>query len=139
MIEATLNWDLEELFEGYDEMSAAGRDLRPVWREVKPLVREDVRDHFKTREGPDDTWPPRDKASRGQRRMLLGRLRTAWSFEIFPRLLRIVSKVPWSGVHQDGGRAGHGASIPQRVHMYFSEKFLDVLVDRLAEHLVRRW
>lgn len=50
--------------------------------------------------------------------------------------LRAFSRVPWSGVHQEGGRAGRGSRIPARPFLWLSSKFRDLVVSTLEDHIV---
>lgn len=60
---------------------------------------------------------------RGMRRALnmLGRLKSAWDFQMDRTTLMATSRVPWSGVHQDGGKAGRGARVPARPFMWITQ------------------
>lgn len=72
---------------------------------------------------------PRKKgAPKRKPRQLLGRLVTGVSTKADSGGLALISKIPWSGVHMDGGTVGHGAHLPARPFLYFSIGFL-----RLAE------
>lgn len=154
--------ELGDVLDGLNAMKARGLDLRPVWRSVRKLLYADVKEHFASQESPGGRWPPRaqtteDKRRRRRRRNLtqalgkrkrrripprqvLGRLRTAWAFEVTPRALTMSSKAPWAGVHQQGGIAGHGAHIPQREFAWVSEQFVGtVLTPALVEHVRSAW
>lgn len=143
-MEPVVSIDLEDVFDGFDELSRAGRDLRPVWRELKPVLKADLRMHT---EGPDGPWPPRAKtprARRGRRRRrrrgpLLGRLKTAFQFEFDHKQLRAVNRIPWSGAHQTGAVVGKGVELPQREFAYASDEFIELMVKRILEHVTRRW
>ena len=50
--------------------------------------------------------------------------------------LRGESRVPWSGIHQDGGTAGRGSRIPARPFLWMSEEFLRLATDRIGNRLV---
>lgn len=46
------------------------------------------------------------------------------------------SRVPWSGVHNKGGAAGHGAKIPARVFLTIDERGAVALAEIALEHLM---
>lgn len=149
-IDLEVSFDLEDVLDGFNEMSRAGRDLRRAWRELKPVLKVDIREHFRAREGPDGKWPPlaastkeKRKAARGGRRRrggLLGKLRTAFTIEFDEKELRAESRVPeWASAHQDGATVGRGAKLPKRTHIWMSNEFIDRAVERLIEHITRRW
>lgn len=48
---------------------------------------------------------------------ILGRLSSSIEAEVTSDTLRVYSRVPWSGVHNEGGTAGHGAKIPKRTFL----------------------
>ena len=137
--------DLEDVVEGFNEMTRAGRDLRRAWRDLKPVLKVDLREHFRQREGPDGKWEPRQprQRNRGRRRRrrgpLLGKLRTAFRIVFDRKELRALGQVPWAHIHQDGGTAGKGAQIPQRTHMYMSKEFVDIVVKRILDHITQRF
>lgn len=157
--------ELEDVLGGLTAMQAAGRDLRPVFKELRPLVRADLKQHFADEAAPESAWPGPSRATlekilakrgsmskkgkgllrRGARRLEramknpLGRLKSAWAFSVGPRFLEARSKAPWSGVHQEGGTAGHGAHIPQRTFAWFSEALIERFVDLTRAHLEAAW
>ena len=59
-------------------------------------------------------------------RPILGKLAGSIEAVIQKDTLEMRSRVPWAGVHNDGGTAGHGAHIPQR-------KFLELTSDDLTQ------
>jgi len=144
----SLRLDLEDVLDGYDAMSRAGRDLTAVWREVTPLVRRDQSEHARLQEGTEGRWPKLAASTVAQRRAAkargrksrpvrnaLGKLPRSVVVRYNRQVLKIESKVPWSGVHQDGGSVGRGATVPAREHVYFSAQALDRIVERLAQHI----
>lgn len=48
------------------------------------------------------------------------------------------SRVPWSGVHNKGGAAGHGAKIPARVFLTIDERGAVALAEIALEHLMEK-
>lgn len=118
-------------------------DLRPAWREVRKPFRADLADHRKRREGPDGPWAPRASSTktrtsgRKRARRLLGRLPTAIVVKTDRGKLTATSRVRWSAIHQDGGRAGHGARIPARTFLWASERFLELAGGAVARRIAR--
>ena len=66
--------DLREVDSAFRAMASAGKNLRPVFAKLKPLMFADQVDHHKKQEGPDGKWPPRADATRAKKRR--GKLRT---------------------------------------------------------------
>lgn len=145
--------DISAVQRALGRMQAWGRDLRPVFRQArKPLMR-DQREHKKNMEGPDGRWPARASATharlgaRGRvtgrkrrRGRLLGRLPTAVKLQLTRESLRVVSRVRWSGVHQDGaGRVGRAPRIPKRTYLWASRKLLHEVADIIATEAVKGW
>lgn len=153
MLELDVDIDLEDVIEGFDAMSRAGRNLHPVFRPLEPVLKADIRAHFDLREGPDGPWPPLAAATQAKRRQdavrrgkprrtksgrksravakPLNRLKTSFTVRSGRDFLRGKSKVKWSGAHQDGATVGHGAELPARTHMYASDLFMDICVSRI--------
>ena len=120
---------------GLAGVRAAGRNLRGVFRGLRPEIAEDVDEHFEQNMGPDGRWPFRAAASmrkiigasggltkrgriraKGRRRVRnqLGRIKHTWKYTVSERSLVGENIVPWSAVHDQGGRVAHGAVIPAR-------------------------
>lgn len=139
---------LDHVQRGLDEMNRRG--LRPsiVLAGLRKPARKDQSQHARKKEGPDGAWPKRARATaygrgakrkRLRRRRLLGRLPSALNMKVTRSSLTVQSKVPWSGVHQHGGRAGNGARIPQRHFLWFSDEILDLAAERLQDHVKGGW
>lgn len=93
-----------------------------VARALRKPVREDQRNHARAQEGPDGAWPARKS---GGRRRILGRLPGAIRMEVRGPVIAAVSKVAWSGAHQDGPtRVGRGAVVPARQFLWLSAEVL---------------
>lgn len=114
-------------------MALRSPDLRPAWKELRKPLRADQREHAKKQEGPDGSWPARASSTkvraasgRRRKRKLLGRLPTALSVRHDRRRLLIASLAKWSDVHNQGGRAGHGARIPRRTFLWASDRVLEL-------------
>ena len=115
------------------------RGVKPAMSGLRKPLRADQRDHAKKQEGPGGAWQKRKplvivaksdrrrrlgKKSRrpSNRRKLLGRLPAAVTVRSDRLSVSITSKVGWSLVHQEGGRAGKGAKIPARPFLWVSDK-----------------
>ena len=69
-------------------------------------------------------------------RPILGRIRKAFESKIDSGMLKIVNKVGFSGVHNDGGTAGHGAKIPERRFLFLEPQDIDHLAEILQQHML---
>jgi len=149
---------------GIDEMARAGGDLRPVWREAQPLIRDDLYDHFEKAIGPGGTWQKRAPSSearilqgagtrrkRGARKGLptargakrlrnqLGRLKTAWLVTIRGGFIEFRNRVWWSDIHYEGGVAGKGSRIPARPFAFVSQRVLDTVATKVVDFIRSKW
>jgi phage gpG-like protein len=161
VLELRFDLDIEDIVDGFEDMSRAGRNLTPVWSQLEPVLKADIRAHFDLREGPDGPWAPlaastvakrrQDATRRGKGRRTksgrksravanpLNRLRTSFHVRYSRDYLRAVSKVEWSGAHQDGATVGKGAVLPAREHIYGSDQFLDIAESRLMAWIGAAW
>jgi phage gpG-like protein len=146
----------------FKRAAVAAGDLRPVFREMKPVLKTDVARHFAAKAGPDAPWPGRSRSgwhriraqagntykrgkrkgalnARGQKRYSsqLGRLRGVYRWRTAKKRMEMHSKVPWSGIHQEGGTAGHGARIPARPFLWAGPVAMRTYAKLTAEHLRR--
>lgn len=155
--------DIGDVKKGFAEMRRAAFDPRPLFKSTRKAFRQDMKDHFEERRGPMASWPPRSAASvrkmtgggaggknltkkgkirKGAQRRLrnqLGRLKTAFRLKANKREMRISSKVSWSGIHQDGGMAARGVTIPARPFVWISKLFLEMFVKAYADHVADAW
>jgi phage gpG-like protein len=134
--------DLRRVERGLRDVLRRAERAGPFFRDERKPLRADQRDHAKRRQGPDGSWPARvvtPGKPRRKRRRLLGRLPGAVSIAASADAVRAVSKVPWSGVHQHGGRVGRGARIPARTFLYFSPDYLRAMAERFAAYAVAQW
>lgn len=143
-MEPTLDLDLRDVFDGFEDISRAARNLTPVFQRLVPDMRRDQESHFAEQKGTDAAWPPRaastmKRRGKSARGGLLGKLKSAFRVEFSRVEIAAFEIVEWSGVHQDGGRVGHGAVIPQREHMYMSTTFLNIADERIAKHVFGAW
>ncbi|MCG8422240.1 MAG: phage virion morphogenesis protein [Proteobacteria bacterium] len=143
--------DTSAVERGLRGLLRAGTDISPVLRGATTPLRRDIRDHQQQQEGPRNArWPAHAQATRRkQARGRSGRRRTQRMLGRLPRLatVRVVgrdtlvarSRVRWARVHQEGGRVGHGATIPPRVWLYFGEDFVDDLEQAVVRYLAGAW
>lgn len=119
----------------FDRMRIALRnpDLRPAWKEARPVLRKDQREHAKKQEGPEGSWAPRAASTKaragrnGRARRMMGRLPTA-NRQKDERSRKIMSStVAWSAVQATGGRVGRGSRLPARVFLYVSDRALETV------------
>lgn len=68
-------------------------------------------------------------------RHLLGKLVTAWKAFVNPRSAAVVNMVAYSAIHNEGGTAGHGARIPERLGLEVTQEDTNELVKIVLEHL----
>jgi phage gpG-like protein len=137
-------FDSRQLERALDEL---GRRADEGWfRELAPAARADQRDHARHQEGPEGRWPRRDpdtvaapSRKRLRRRRVLGRLPGAIKVQVHPDAIEIRSRVAWSNVHQEGGTAGHGASMPARPFLWWSEEFLETAEEAALIYITRAW
>jgi len=135
--------DIGDVEKGFDAMERRAHALRAVFSQLRKTMREDQRDHARKKQGAEGHWPPRKKltsgtkkAARYNHRKLLGRLPTAISIRANSDRIVAVSKVAWSSIHQEGGRAGKGAHIPKRQFLWISDALLKTAADLATEHVV---
>ena len=143
-----LTMDASSAVAGLDRMARQGKNLAKAFRILKPDLHADQRDHAARQAGPDGHWPARAtgtsaRMAKGrrylgrQRRRLtrrpLGRLITAVTYSASNAGVFATSRVPWSGVHQNGGKVGRGAVIPARPFLWLSDR----IVARAVEVLER--
>lgn len=116
-------------------------DLRPAWKEARPILRADLKEHAKKGEGPGGAWPARSSSTRirsksGRRaRRMLGRLPSSVRAKADRSRLVFRWRAPWSSVHQDGGTAGHGARIPARPFAWITDRALEATAKIVAKGL----
>ena len=154
--------DMRRADRKFKKAKLAAGDLRPVFRQMKPVLKADTARHFQQQHGPDGPWPGRSRSGwrrvrgkpgntykRGKRagalnargikryRLQLGRLRGVYTWKTAKQRMEMHSRVPWSGIHQDGGRAGHGAKIPARTFLWAGPVALHTYEKLAAEHVKR--
>jgi phage gpG-like protein len=138
--------DLRATERGIRDLLRRADRVGPFFHALLPALRQDQRDHVRQRQGPAQRWPTlssatvaKQRAKRKRTRKLLGRLTTAVQYRAGADAARATSRVRWSGIHQDGGRAGQGAEIPARPFLWLSEDFLDDATGALLDYVARNW
>lgn len=141
-----MHLDLRGALAGVDGMRAKGKALGKVFRELKPIVRADQRDHAKQQAGPDGRWQKRavstlasfkrGKSGRRLTKRPLGKLVQAVTYKASRFGVIAESRVPWSGVHQWGGTVGRGSVIPARPFLWISEKLLKAAADAIEAQVI---
>lgn len=135
-----LDLDLRELDKEFRKFNRRSRNLRPAFAKLAPFMEADQREHARLKEGPDGAWEDRagsTKARHGRRSRILGRVASSFSVEFDRRELVSQSNVPFSLVHQKGGRVGNGAVLPSRVHRWMSNQFLNIAGPMIARHVFK--
>jgi len=161
--------DLRDVLDGLEKLQRAGKDLRPVFRELRPALASDLREHGTRRESPDGVWAPwsasyvdrmmgrkgmRLKGARGRgelpgaltkrgarrlQRPILGKLPALFKFSIERLALEAKSIVPWAGAHQHGDTVGRGARLVARTFAWASDSLVGLLVEKARAHLLWAW
>lgn len=122
-------------------------DLRGAFNLARKPARTDQRAHAKAQEGPDGRWAPRSPLTlaragakaRKRARRILGRLPNALALTTTRKSLKIASRVRWSLIHQEGGRAGHGSKIPARPFLWASDPLLERVAGLVSRALEQAW
>ncbi len=129
--------------EGLIAIEKRARQLGPAFAELKAPMKADQRDHAKARSGPDAKWARRAPSTitrRGNGKRLLKTLPTRTvKVTSGPGEVAAASKVPWSGVHNEGGTVGNGAVMPERRFLWLSAKLMDTAEHIFASHVLGVW
>ena len=128
------------------ELQRRGTNLRQPLRVIRKEMRLDQREHARDREGPEGKWPERAASTiakirkgSGRARRPMGRLTTAVDYIAQQRQVIGRSRVPWSGAHMAGDRVANGATLPQRVFLWISDKLVGTSAKVLGRFLVNGW
>ena len=78
------------------------------------------------------------KIDRLERGALLGQVANSFSIDFDKTSWEMFSQIPWAGVHNEGGTAGHGARIPARVFLEWTPERLERFVTMANEYLANR-
>lgn len=129
--------DIGDANAGLASMEHKARALGSVMRSLVKPLRDDQRNHKRAREGSAGAWQPlaastiAAASSHGKRksaRSILGKLPSAVQYKTTPMSVSGMSRVAWSGAHQDGATVGHGAKLPAREFLWISDE-MQVLAD----------
>jgi phage gpG-like protein len=158
-----VNIDLSAVDQRLADIETRAKRAAPAFRELRRPLRNDQRDHAKGQQGPSGGWAPRSalteaaraahtrnlranrkrlhpkKFARGRSKNILGRLPSAIMVTAGDLFVRAASRVDWSGVHQDGGHAGKGASIPKRTFLWLSDRVVEITREVLLKHVLSGW
>lgn len=69
----------------------------------------------------------------------LGRIANSISAKLEKAQLTFASKVPWAGVHNEGGVVGNKARLPARPFLEWTEEDLGTLAEMLQERMMLAW
>lgn len=68
---------------------------------------------------------------------LLGRVARQIQWDVAGNLTKTYARAPWSGIHNDGGTAGHGAVIPARPFLLIDQRDMTTLSLIAVDHMMR--
>lgn len=143
--------DLSETERAMAAVQRRGRALGEAFRTIRPHMRADQKEHAAKQTGPESTWPSRAPSTvergrasgSGRRRRLarrpLGKLTHAVTYQATRSGVFATSRVPWSNVHQTGGRVGRGSVIPARPFLWVSDRLLTIAVGVVERVLEAAW
>lgn len=149
MIQLRSTFAVSDIERGLNEMAKRGKYPGVVLRAFRGPARKDQAQHARDKEDQDGgAWPARARATtfgrgakraRARGRRLLGRLPTSLAVTVTRTRLIVDSRIPWSNIHQTGGRAGKGAQIPRREFLWWSPSLLREVAKSLTEHVGEGW
>lgn len=156
-------------YRGFGNVKAAAKNVGRVMSKLRAPLQRDLKAHARQQSSPDGKWPKRARraevlARRRRATVRRGRVRAASKTRGARQAVRFIgggnllgklpdtvvvrkrgaeiearSPVPWSGVHNIGGRVGYGAEIKARPFVFISPKIQGLAAEKLADHLVMRW
>lgn len=127
-------YELERLYRRgsrYESLQGSVGEKLRSWAVEKlrqKLVKAEEKNTFERREGRRAV----------EKHRMLGKLGSSLRARVSKGLLVLESAVPWAGIHNEGGSAGKGASIPARPFLYLETEDLDVLVDLALKHMTEK-
>lgn len=68
---------------------------------------------------------------------LLGRLANSIKAQVDGTKLVVLSEVKWSGVHNDGGAVGRGATVPERTFLEWTEADYTTATEAFERHMLK--
>lgn len=129
--------ELRALFDRHASGQTASiqRELRETLKESENKTVERLRkdlERYDERSAKQRRGGARKKA----KHKLLGKLSSSLRSIVARNTLVVFSKVPWAGVHNAGGTAGRGVSIPKREFLALDEDDVKVLATLLEARMV---
>lgn len=119
-------------------------DLRPVWKEARKPLREDIKSHRKAQSGEDGKWPQRAASTRERmgrraaRRQLLGKLPAGFGTSSDRRRLAMKWHAKWSGSHNEGDVVGRASSrLPKRDFAWVSRSAIELVAGMVAAFVAK--
>lgn len=145
--------NLSDVFDGLAKLRRAAQDQTPLFNALKKPMKDDQRNHQKLKMGPDGPWAPRKESTNNRGRFArrgssgrvvrkriaanqLGKLSTSVTFAPAARRITAVSKIPWSQIHQEGGKVGRGAVLPARPFLWMSVEFLNLAMKQIGDRVI---
>lgn len=143
-------------------MIRASKNVRKVWRKLRPELRKDQREHMRKQEdSKGGKWKPiaastrerrlskggragkvtkrgrlKKKAVRDSMKLLGQKLVTGAKIKMDGRQMSITSKSGIvGGAHQKGATVGKGSKLPKREFFYISTKLAKLQRKMLAKHI----
>lgn len=123
-------------------------DMRQVYRKLRKPMHKDQREHREAQRGPRGPWAPLASttlaryARQGIRRnrRILAKLPNPRYTIVTSAMLRMRSRVRWSGAHQNGPtRVGRGSVLPQRQFLWISKQLRKEAAREFRRALWARW
>lgn len=143
----TAELDMRSVDRTIDRALARGRNLAPVFRDVRTVMKVDQQEHARERSGPAGKWPPRAastlaklRAGGRRARRPMGKLLSAVKYTSSGIGAIGTSLVKWSGgAISTGGKVGHGATLPARVWLYASDQLQRFAAELILDYVVGEW
>ncbi len=143
-IGARIELDLRDVDKGISQAVRAGKNLKPVWNKLGPVLRKDLEEHQRRQEGPDGAWDKlspetRGRGGRPKRRIFSKKFAKAVSLVSNRTNLFAIHKVSWAIAHQLGEVVGRGVKLPARILFWLSDEFAELAVDEIGKHIAKGW
>ena len=148
-----LDIDFADVHDGIDGMKERLEHGKPFFTELKTEARADVRERSKARQGPNgETWVPRATSTverskrkserrrrKGRTAGLLGQVGRPSKAEVSDFHLDLSSHASFAMVHQTGGVVGHGARLPARPYLGWTEEFMTTTAESWRAWVLEGW
>jgi len=162
----TVDIDLTGWDQSLQNIKVAAHDLRPVFRDFKPVLKQHMAEHFERRQAEDGGWPgwsqsyldrvlqskgvrlrrtrrgrrllPGGLTKRGAKRLknMLGRLKDL-GIRVRQSYMEVFSPVEWANAHRLGETVGKGSHLPAREFLWVSGALVNELGRRLVLFLAK--